>query len=103
MKSKDIKVGTKYAINSPRARQKKLAEGYIKRIHVNQQEMRKNVKDGGNRPVVIVQTSEGSLTAHEVNIHGSSKLISSKPQLSCGARVWIETTARVTLTIRSGG
>ncbi len=82
------------------SRKSKLAAGYIKRIHVNQHEIRKNTKDGDDRPVITVQTSEGSLVAHEVEIHGPTKIISSKPQLSCGARIWIETRALITLVHR---
>lgn len=70
-------------------------EGVVKRLHVDQQRIRSNQKDGGDRPVLIVQTSAGPLRAGgEVNISGSSRLVYSggKP-LSCGARVWVETTA----------
>ena len=68
----------------------------IKRIHVNQHNIRANNKDGGNRPCITVKTYKDNQYGHEVNILGDSKVIYSphKP-LSCGARVWIETNADV--------
>ena len=68
----------------------------LKRIHVNQHHIRANKKDGGNRPVLSVKTSKENLKGHEVTINGPSRVIyqPEKP-LSCGARVWIETTAEV--------
>lgn len=67
----------------------------IKRIHVNQHNIRAN-KDGGNRPVITVKTYNDNQYGHAVEILGPSKVIYSpdKP-LSCGAKVWIETTAEV--------
>jgi hypothetical protein len=49
-----------------------------------------------------VKTSKANLAAHEVGIEGSSRLVYSplKP-LSCGARVWIETSAPLVVK-RSG-
>ena len=69
-----------------------------KRIHVNQHNLRANGKDGGNRPVITVKTYKDSTYGHEVEILGPSKVIYSpdKP-LSCGAKVWIETEAEVTI------
>jgi hypothetical protein len=60
-------------------------------VHVNQHEIKKNNKDGGDRPVITVKTYNTNEYASEVSINGPSKVIysPSKP-LSCGARVWIE-------------
>lgn len=68
----------------------------LKRIHVNQHNIRANNKDGGQRPVITVKTYKTNTYAHEVEIKGDSKVIyrPDKP-LSCGARVWIETRADV--------
>jgi hypothetical protein len=68
----------------------------LKRIHVNQHNIRANNKDGGRRPVITVKTYKTNTYAHEVEIKGDSKVIyrPDKP-LSCGARVWIETRADV--------
>ena len=68
----------------------------LKRIHVNQHNIRANNKDGGRRPGITVKTYKTNTYAHEVEIKGDSKVIyrPDKP-LSCGARVWIETRADV--------
>ena len=69
-----------------------------KRIHVNMHVIRKNLKTGERNPVLTVKTSKSNTYAHEVHIDGPSKVIYSpdKP-LSCGARVWVETNASVTV------
>ena len=71
----------------------------LKRIHVNMHKIRANKKYGTNEPVITVKTSKSNTYGHEVNILGPSKVIykPNKP-LSCGARVWIETTAEVIIT-----
>ena len=68
----------------------------IKRIHLNQHNIRANMKDGGNRAVITVKTYKSNTYAHEVEIKGDSKVIyrPDKP-LSCGAKVWIETEGEV--------
>ena len=70
----------------------------LKRIHVNQHIIRSNKKHNLNEPVTTVKSSKSNNYAHEVEIKGPSKVIysPSKP-LSCGAKVWIETTAEVNL------
>lgn len=67
----------------------------IKRIHVNQHNIRSNLK-GSNLPVLTVKTYKSNIKCNEVEILGSSKVIYSpnKP-LSCGAKVWIETSADI--------
>lgn len=67
-----------------------------KRIHVNQHNIRANAKDGGRRPVVTVKTYKDNYYGHEVTINGPSKVVyrPDKP-LSCGAKVWVETSALV--------
>jgi hypothetical protein len=67
-----------------------------KRIHVNQHNIKANKKDGGNRPVLTVKTYKDNTTCNEVEILGPSRLVyAPENPLSCGARVWIETTAEV--------
>jgi|TARA_R100001530_G_scaffold79074_1_gene55181 hypothetical protein len=70
----------------------------LKRIHVNQHNIRSNKKNGTNKPVITVKTSKSNDYAHHVEVLGPSKVIyrPDKP-LSCGAKVWIETTAEVIL------
>jgi hypothetical protein len=65
-------------------------------IHVNQHIIKRNAKEGSQDPVLTVKTYNSHQYAYEVDIRGPSKVVYSpdKP-LSCGARVWIETDARV--------
>ncbi len=68
----------------------------IKRIHVNQHKIKSNKKNNLNDPVITVKTSKSNTYGHNVEILGPSKVVykPNKP-LSCGAKVWIETTAEV--------
>jgi hypothetical protein len=68
----------------------------LKRIHVNQMVIRSNKKKGTNEPVISIKTHNSNQYAHEVLIHGPSKVIYSpcKP-LNCGATVWVETDCEV--------
>jgi hypothetical protein len=78
-----------------------LPKNRIKRIHVNQKNLRANRMDGGSRPLITIQTSDGPVYADHVDIKGVSALVSrpDKP-LACGARIWIETRAQVNYTRR---
>lgn len=73
----------------------------LKRIHINQHNIRYNAKAGKGeqlKPVVSVKTSKGNYKGMTADIQGESKVVysESKP-LSCGAKVWIETRAKVVL------
>ena len=75
----------------------------IKRIHINMHNIRYNKKNNAKKPVITVKTSKENIYGHRVKILGGSDVIYSpdKP-LSCGARVWIETDAKlVTLLIKA--
>lgn len=67
-----------------------------KRIHVNQHTIKRNHQRGERNPPLTIKTYKRNIKATEVSIDGPSKLVYSpdKP-LSCGARLWIETEARV--------
>ena len=67
-------------------------------IHVNQHTIKRNAKLQTDEPVLTVKTYKSNTYASEVTIDGPSKVIYSpnKP-LACGARVWIETHAEVTI------
>lgn len=71
--------------------------GTIKRIHVDQKIIRQNIgKDWNDQsPPITVQTSAGPRKAWEVHINGPSTVAYRPKPLSCGARVWVETTAPV--------
>ena len=60
-------------------------------LHVNQNTIRSNVKNGTDTPSITVKTYRSNEYVREVIFNGPSKLVSSlsKP-LSCGARIWIE-------------
>jgi hypothetical protein len=75
-----------------------MSRSRIKRIHVNQFVIRSNQRNGARDSPLRVKTSRENVAAHEVLIEGPSRLIYQPDQpLSCGARVWIETTAGVTV------
>lgn len=70
----------------------------ITRIHVNQHVIRANAKDGTNNPTLTVKRGKENVYAHRVKIHGESEVVYSPDNpLSCGAKVWIETRAVVTV------
>ena len=65
-------------------------------IHVNQHVIKANRKTGAQDPVLTVKTYKSNMYAHEVQIHGPSKIVySADKPLSCGAHVWIETQSEV--------
>ena len=72
------------------------------RIHVNQHIIKRNAETGENNPCLTVKTYKSNTYAHEVIIHGSSKVVYSpdKP-LPCGARVWVETESKVSCLNRA--
>jgi hypothetical protein len=69
-------------------------------IHVNQHVIRQNGKTGERNPVLTVKTYKSNTYAHEVEVDGPSRIVYSpdKP-LSCGAKVWIETTSEVKISM----
>lgn len=68
----------------------------ITRIHVNQHIIRKNRKYGMDNPPITVRTSKSTTRAHTVEIQGPSTIVYRPDRpLSCGARLWIETSAPV--------
>ena len=69
-----------------------------KKIHINQHVIRANKKNGTDDPVITVKTTKSNTYGKKVDILGSSTLVyrPDKP-LSCGAKVWIETTSKVIL------
>ena len=71
----------------------------LSRIHVNQHNIKHNRKHGTHLPTISVKTYKGNTYGNNVHIDGPAKVVyrPEKP-LSCGAVVWIETTAAVTLT-----
>lgn len=69
----------------------------IKRIHINQHNIKHNKKSKNKKPVISIKTSKRNQCANSIEIHGPCRVVYSpnKP-LSCGATVWIETVAKIT-------
>lgn len=75
-----------------------LPAGCLKRIHVNQHKIRSNRKCGENDAVVTVKSKFGNHYGNRVVIHGPSEVVyRADNPLSCGATVWVETKAKVTI------
>ena len=76
----------------------KIKSGTIKRIHVNQHNIRHNAKSEDKKPVLTCKTSKGNFKADAIHIYGPSAVVySADDPLACGAKVWIQTTAEVEL------
>jgi hypothetical protein len=73
------------------------------RIHVNQHNIRSNKTKDTNLPVITIKQGRKNIYCNEVEILGPSRIIyggpgcDSKPLLSCGARVVIETEAEINI------
>jgi hypothetical protein len=68
----------------------------LKRIHVNQHVIRANHRHGSNDAPITIKTYRANVRAHRVTIAGPSELVySPEHPLPCGARLWVETAARV--------
>lgn len=67
-------------------------------IHINRNIIQHNAKYGTNLPVCRVQEGSKSRYGKSVDIHGKSSMVY-KPEapLKCGAKLWIETEADVTV------
>jgi len=79
----------------------------IKRIHVNQFAIRRNLKCETDDPVITVKQSKDNTYGHEVLIydkHGELVATVTQPldkKLDCGARVWVETSCTVEVVDRN--
>ena len=71
----------------------------IKRIHVNQHNIKHNAKNPEDpRPVFTVKTYKGNTKGFVAEFkEGGSLVYSPDCPLACGAKVWIETTGQVTV------
>jgi hypothetical protein len=75
----------------------------IKRIHVNQHVIRANQRSGTRDAPLRVKTSRENTKAHEIVIDGPSRVVYRPDRpLSCGARVWIETTSGISVIEDNG-
>lgn len=80
----------------------------ICRVHVSRADMRNNIKNGTDDPVIAVHRRGRNLRGNSVIIHDKSgnevaRIVQSMHNpLKCGARVWIETSEAVTLIYNDG-
>jgi hypothetical protein len=76
-------------------------------IHVNQHRIKANARNGFRFPVVTVKQGKTNAYGHEVVIYGQdgkeAARVVYRPDnpLSCGAKVWIQTTGEVEVIDRS--
>jgi len=75
----------------PKGTWRKRISNAVTQIHVNQQVIRSNNKNGTNEPVIIVRSGSKAERFHNVEIKGSCQVIyRPSNSLDCGAKVWIE-------------
>ena len=85
----------------------KLINNYnLKRIHINRHTMTRNWKENAYKEAIGVEYYEAGKKqktyAHDVLVAGPTRIIQSQKPLSCGAKCWIETNAKVELTTWEG-
>lgn len=77
-----------------------LPAGPRKMIHVNQHVIRANIKNGTNDPCVTVKCGNRNLYGVRADVDGPTSVVQNITDgLSCGAKVWIETTAAVNVVL----
>jgi hypothetical protein len=77
--------------------------GIIKRIHVNQHNLKWNLSHDDKRPPISVITYKGTTHCDKVHILGMSDVIHQPTNpLSCGAKVWMETNSTVKVVFDNG-
>ncbi len=70
----------------------------MKIIHINRNVIQQNAKRDVPLPVCRVQDGKTTRYAMEVQINGPSRMVYRPDDpLSCGAKLWIETDADITL------
>jgi len=81
----------------------KISKGTIKRLHVNQNAIRRNTREGLEEPPLTVQHHTGPKRTSRVDLLDetgevvASLIYRPRNPLSCGARVWLETKLEVSL------
>ena len=76
---------------------------YMKRIvHINQHVIKKNAKTGERNPVITCKTYKDNIYGYEADFTNGKVIYSPDKPLSCGAKVWIETTDPVQVLTDSG-
>lgn len=77
-----------------------MPEGTIKRVHVDQHKIKTNKKTGARENVITIQWLGRAYKVRTAEIKGASRAVYSPDKaLSCGAHVWVETTAAIDVEI----
>lgn len=74
------------------------------KVHINSNTIKSNAKHGRNDPVVTVRKGSKVLDRGlRVTVHGPSQVVyEPNDPLSCGAKVWIETDASLSVVSEEG-
>lgn len=74
------------------------------KVHINSNTIKSNAKHGRNDPVVTVRKGSKVLDRGlRVTVHGPSRVVYEPDDpLSCGAKVWIETAASLSVLSEEG-
>ena len=76
--------------------------GKIKRIHINQHNIRHNSKSDEHKPIVSVKCGGKNYTGYGADFNEGKVVYSPDKPLSCGAKVWLETTGEVIIRGKDG-
>jgi hypothetical protein len=71
-------------------------------IHINQHIIKSNSKTGERKPVITCKTYKDNIYGYEVDFVNGKVMYSPDKPLSCGAKVWIETTEPVQVLTETG-
>lgn len=71
-------------------------------VHINQHIIKSNNKTGERKPVITCKTYNANIYGYEVDFINGKVMYSPDKPLSCGAKVWIETTEPVQVLTESG-
>lgn len=72
--------------------------GKKKFIHVNRNRINSNRKHGLHEPTITVKSGKSNFYGRDVMVEGKMRLTQEECKLSCGARVYIITYGKVTVT-----
>jgi hypothetical protein len=75
-----------------------LPAGKKKFIHVNRHRIDANRKHGESEPTITVKQGKNNFYGRDVLVEGKVRLTQEECQLSCGARVYIITFGKVTVS-----
>lgn len=82
-----------------------MIETGVCQIHVGQRELKLNMEDGGDRPVLSIRESgedgkEKVTLCHEIKIGPVRLVYRPDAPLSCGARIWLEAPSELVEIVR---